>query len=154
MCCTDGVWRKVNFSKSMRARPTVPMQESRENIPPHGPLLEKTLQVASPIASGPTEALLHILWVVLKRCQDFAFRMVLDPGLVAVVHHPSGQEVVVVSVELKRSPSFMFELMLEFFAADNLSAICNGPSRKTWQTTVPPRAGGTIPVSPDEISSA
>ena len=48
----------------------------------------------------------------------------------------------------------MLEFVLEIIATDNLCAVCDRSSRETWESTVPPRTGGTVPIPPDKVGGA
>lgn len=74
-------------------------------------------QIASPIASRPSSALLEEFRVVLKSGLDFDFWMILNISLPAVRDHPTGDKVIIIRIELvfAKPPLLISEIVGENF---------------------------------------
>jgi len=77
--------------------------------PPNSSLEKEGREIRSPIAPSPAIALFQIFEVVFQRSLNFATVMELNPGLPSVVDHPAGKEIIVIRIELTRSPRLMCE---------------------------------------------
>lgn len=118
------------------------------------PLHEQTRQVASPVAANPSQALFQILGTVLESCLNLGCFVVLHGNLPAVCVHPSGDEIVVVGIELVGSPCLVGEAKSERFILQDLCTVGYGSSRKTGQSSVNMKTCGAVKVASLEIEGA
>lgn len=102
----------------------------------HVSLLDQTRPVAAPVTACPSGALVHKLHAVFQRRLDFAFLLVLDPGLPLVVDEPSGHEVVVVRVEYVLAPALTLETVEEVSARKNLGSVGASAARHARSSAV------------------
>lgn len=84
-----------------------------ESLPPHISLRNHTGPVASPVTASPARALVEKLVAILESGLQLTFRFVLDPCLPLMADKPSGNEVVIVSIENPLPPFFILKSVKE-----------------------------------------
>lgn len=106
-------------------------------------------QVTAPVASRPSCTLFQELRVVFQRSLDLGFRVVLHEGFPAMRHHPTGNEVVIVRIQLvfAEPPFLIGEGIGEHFILENLGAICDTASRHARQAAIHVRRSCTLKIS-------
>ena len=93
------------------------------------PVTEHAGDVTPPIASGPAQTLFQEFGIVFERRQDFRLFMMLIGYFLPMRNKPSGDEVVVISVELVLTePLFMGELICKRLIPKNAGPVGHGPS--------------------------
>lgn len=85
--------------------------------------------VASPVASGPTRALVQKFGAVLQSCLDLTLLVVLDPCLPLVAYQPTSHKVVVVSIQNPLSPLLVLEAVEKVMAREDFRAVGAGTAR-------------------------
>lgn len=122
-------------------------------LQPDVALSEQAGEVASPVASCPTETLLEELGVVFQGSLDLAFWMILHVHLVLVVDQPTGNEVVIVSVELilTKEPLLVGETVGEVRVLQNVGTISASASRNASHPAIHVAGSSTIEVATLEI---
>lgn len=93
------------------------------DLRPHVSFAHQTGPVAPPVAPCPAGALVEEFGAVLERRLDLALRIVLDPSLPLVSDQPPSHKIVVVGVEDVPSPLFIFEVVQETVAFEDLGAV-------------------------------
>ena len=118
-------------------------------------LLHKhTGQIASPIASDPSEALAQIFRAVFERRLDFGLLVILHGDLVAMSIHPSSDEVIIVSVQLTSSPLLVCEAVSEFFRLQDITAVCDGSTGETGEAAIDMQTCGAVEVAAFQVSGS
>lgn len=128
----------------------------RKYLRPNMSLHKHAGQIAAPIAPGPPDALLEKVCVVGQRSLDFDLWMVLHVGFPAVRHHPAGDEVVIVRIELvlAEPPPFIGEGVGKCRILEDFGAIGDGPARHAGDAAVDVGGGCTVKVSAFEVQCA
>lgn len=108
------------------------------SLPPNMSLGEHAGQVASPITSRPSHALLQKLGVVFQRGLHLALGMILHVRLPAVRNYPSSDEIVVIRIQpvLAPTPCFVGEFIGEIIVSQNFGAVGGRTARHARYTTV------------------
>jgi len=118
-------------------------------------LLHKhTGQIASPIASDPSEALAQIFRAVFERRLDFGLLVILHGDLVAMSIHPSSDEIVVVSIQLTGSPLLVCEPVSEFFRLQDITAICDGSTGETGEAAIDVQTCRAVEIAPLQVGGS
>lgn len=65
--------------------------------------------VAPPVASGPSGALIQELDIVFQGGLNLTFPVVLNPGCPFIRYQPPRNKIVIISVELKGTPTLSLE---------------------------------------------
>lgn len=86
------------------------------NLRKHVSLPDQARPVASPVAAGPSRALVEELETVLEGSLDLALALVLDPRLPLVAYQPTSHKVVVIRVQDVVAPSLRLEPFQEVVA--------------------------------------
>lgn len=115
---------------------------------------EQTGIVTSPIAASPPQALVEKQAAVFKSGLYLTFHVILDPSLPVIGHKPSGNEVVIVSIELIATPGFSLESVEEKWALQDLPAKRTGTTRHARGTAVDAMRGRYFEVPPLDIGCA
>jgi len=118
----------------------------RDDIPPIVSFDKHACDVTPPVASHPSQALLEISGTILECCLDFCSFVVLHGDFPAMVEHPTGDKIVVVSVQLKSAPGLVGEAKGEFFILQDTGPISDGPSREAWKSSVDVQARRAVKV--------
>lgn len=113
-------------------------------------------QIAAPIASRPSSALLEEDRVILQRSLDLDLGVVLDVGFPTVRNHPASNEVVVVGIELvlAKPPFFVSKGVGEAVVLQNLGPIGNGAAGQARNTTIHVGGGGAVKVAALQVESS
>ena len=82
---------------------------------------------------------------------DFSFLVVLHGDFPAVGIHPAGDEVVIIRVELTRSPLFVSEAVSKSFVLEDTAAVRNSTAGKTGKTTINVETSRTIEIPSFQI---
>lgn len=109
---------------------------SGSNLLPDVSLADHARPVATPVAPGPSGALVQKLDPVLKGGFNLALPVVLDPGLPLVTHQPPGDEVVIVGIQNPGSPFLIPKTMEELVASKNLRPVGSSASRHARSAAV------------------
>lgn len=119
-------------------------------------LVEHTGQITAPVASRPPSTLLQELGVVFQGGLNFGFRVVLHEGLPAVRHHPTGNKVVIVRIQLvfAKPPFLVGERVGEHLILKDLGAICNTASGHARKATIHVRRSCTFKVASLQVQSS
>jgi len=143
---------------------TCPLRQHRNHViasarlcssPPDMPIAKHTCNVATPIASGPSQALLQKLAVLFQSSLNFRFLMILICDPLIMRYQPSRNEVIVVRVELVLTkPFLMRETVNKCVILQDLRSIGNCSTRQTRQATVHVHTSCTVEVSPFQVKSA
>ena len=110
----------------------VPERICKLHLPPDMPLHAHASNVASPIAASPAKALLQELDVAFQLRRHLCFLVVLERYLLMVGNQPTGDEIVIIGIELvvpSPAPDLVREAGNEAVLADNLRSIRNRPAR-------------------------
>lgn len=135
----------------------MPCQKGRQgndnNLLPNVPFNKCAGDVASPVATCPSQTLLEEFRVVLESGQHFAFRVILHVCLVTVVHHPPGQEIVIVSIELiaAEEPRLVCESIGKVALLDDAGTVGTSASGDARHTAVNVGGGRTVEVPTFQI---
>jgi len=104
--------------------------------PPNRSLENEGCEIRSPIAPSPAIALFQIFEIVFQRSLNLAAVVELNPGFPSVVDHPAGEEIVVIRIELTRSPRLMCERMFEFCILQDMCPVGHSPPGETRKPAV------------------
>lgn len=115
--------------------------------------VKHTGQVTAPVASRPPCTLLKKFGIVFQRSLDFGFGVVLHECFPAMRHHPTGDKVVIVCVQLvfAKPPFLVGEGVGKSFILENLGAICDTAPRHARKATVDMRRRCTLKVAAFQI---
>lgn len=110
--------------------------------------VKHTGQVTAPVASRPSCTLLQEFGVVFQCSLNLGFWVVLHEGFPAMRHHPTGNEVVIVCIQLvfAEPPFLVGEGTGEHLILENLGAICDTATRHARQAAVQVRCRCTLKV--------
>lgn len=122
------------------------------NLLPNMAFIEHTCDIASPVAARPAQTLLQKFRIIFQSGLYLGLFVILVPDLLIMRNKPSGNEIVVVRVELIATKPFLVGKSVdECFISDDVGSICHGSAGETGQATIHVHASGTIKVSPLEI---
>ena len=124
------------------------------NLQPIVPLDEQAGKITPPVASDPAKTLAEILRTILERRLYFRLLVVLHRDLPIMRVHPTCDEVVVVCIKLTSPPFLVREAMSKCIVLQDVAAIRNGSTGKTWQASIDVQASRTVEVSSLEICGA
>ena len=110
-------------------------------------------KVASPVTANPSEALTQILRTILECSLHLGLLVVLHGNFPVMRVHPTGDEVIIIGVELTSAPFFVCEAVSESLVLQDRAAIGNGASRKTRESTIDVQASRAVEVSSLKVSS-
>ncbi len=110
--------------------------------------------VAPPVAACPTRALIQEFDVVLKGGLNLTLGVVLNPGLPLVRHQPSGNEVVIVSIQLVLTPTFSLETIQEQGTLEDFGSEGTGASGHAGGSTIDSMSGRDFKVASFDIGSS
>ena len=113
-----------------------PYETRMRYIHPNTPLEDYTLDVASPVTSGPTKTLLQESPTKFQRSQNFCLFRHLDPDAPTLCEEMSRDEVVVIGVERFPSPFLGDIACHKFIASKDLRSDCCYAARQTRYFTV------------------
>lgn len=116
--------------------------------------MHKTGPIATPVAPGPSGALIEKLDACLERRLDFTLFVVLDPSLPLMSHQPPSHEIVVIGVENILSPLLIFEAIEKIVALENFSPVCASAARHTRSSAVDVVGCRYLEVPPLNVSRA
>lgn len=91
-----------------------------ENSLPNVALGNQAGPVAPPVAASPARALVKEFVAVFQRGFDFALVLILDPGFPLVADQPTGDKIVVVSIQDPLSPFLILKSVKEVMAGEDL----------------------------------
>lgn len=113
-------------------------------------------QVAAPIASRPSSALLEEYRVILQCSLDLDLGVVLNVGFPTVRDHPARNEVVVVGIELvlAEPPFFVGEGVSEAVVLQNLGPVGNGAARQARHAAIHVGGGGAVKVAALQVQGS
>lgn len=112
---------------------------------------EHRLEIASPVTANPAKALADVLGAVLERGLNLGFFVVLHTDLPVVEVEPPRNEVIVISVQLTCSPSFVGEIMRECILLQDAASVSHGTARKAGESTVNVQTSRAIKVATFEV---
>lgn len=119
------------------------------------PLSKQAGQIAPPVTACPTKTLLEELGVVLEGGLYFTLGVVLHVCLVTMGHHPPGEEVVVVGIELimTKPPLLIREAVGEVDVLQDTCTVGTSTSREARDPAVHVSGGCTVEIAAFQVES-
>lgn len=113
-----------------------PYETRMRYIHPNTPLEDYTLDVASPVTSGPTKTLLQESPTKFQRSQNFCLFRHLDPDAPTLGDEKSRDEVIIIRVKRFSQPCLGDISCHKVFGLKNLRSNCCCAAGQTWYSAV------------------